>query len=147
MQLLPDHNLRKHPHTYNYSQITTSKNTQIHTTTPRSQPQKTPKYTLLLLDHNLKKHPYTYNYSQITTSKTPTYTLLLSDHNLRKTPTYIQLLLDHNLKRYTFEEYKHKKVGINHHSVYPHLYYFSRLITKTNQKLRCFTLRKQQPNG
>lgn len=59
----------------------------------------------------------------------------------------MQLLLDYNLKRYTFEEYKHKKVGINHHSVYPHLYYFSRLITKTNQKVRCFTLRKQQPNG
>jgi len=147
MQLLPNHDLKKHPYTHNYSQITTSKNTQIHTTTPRSQPQKTPKYTLLLLDHNLKKHPYTYNYSQITTSKTPTYTLLLSDHNLRKTPKYMQLLLDYNLKRYTFEEYKHKKVGINHHSVYPHLYYFSRLITKTNQKVRYFTLRKQQPNG
>jgi len=98
MQLLPDHNLRKHPYTYNYSQITTSKNTHIHTTTPRSQPQKTPIYTLLLSehdlknthihattprsrpqktpiytllppDHDLKKHPYTYNYSQITTSK------------------------------------------------------------------------------
>ena len=101
----------------------------------------------LLPNHDLKKHPYTHNYSQITTSKTPTYTLLLSDHNLRKTPKYMQLLLDYNLKRYTFEEYKHKKVGINHHSVYPHLYYFSRLITKTNQKVRYFTLRKQQPNG
>ena len=54
MQLLPNHDLKKHPYTHNYSQITTSKNTQIHTTTPRSQPQKTPKYTLLLLDHNLK---------------------------------------------------------------------------------------------
>ena len=54
MQLLPDHNLRKHPNTYNYSQITTSENTQIHTTTPRSQPQKTPIYIQLLPDHNLK---------------------------------------------------------------------------------------------
>ena len=86
----------------------------------------------LLLDYNLKKRPYTHYYSQNTTSKTP---------------IYIQLLPDHDLKRYTVEEYKHKKVGINHHSVYPHLYYFSRLITKTNQKVRCFTLRKQQPNG
>ncbi len=118
MQLLPSHNLKKHPNTHYYSQITTSKNTHIHTTTPRSRPQKAPKYTLLFPDHDLKK--------------APKYTLLFPDHNL---------------KRYTFEEYKHKKVGINHHSVYPHLYYFSRLITKTNQKVRCFTLRKQQPNG
>ena len=132
MQLFLDYNLKKRPYTHYYSQNTTS---------------KTPIYTQLLLDYNLKKRPSTYNYSQITTSKTPTYTLLLSDHNLRKTPTYIQLLLDYDLKRYTFEEYKHKKVGINRMMVYPHLYYFSRLITKTNQKLRCFTLRKQQPNG
>ena len=125
-------NLQKHPYTHYYAYITTSKNTHIHTTTPRSQPQKTPIYMHLLPDHNLKKHPSTCIYSQITTSKTPKYTLLLPDYNL---------------KRYTFEEYKHKKVGINHHSVYPHLYYFSRLITKTNQKVRCFTLRKQQPNG
>mgnify|MGYP001736536892 CR=1 FL=1 len=205
MQLLPDHNLKKHPYTYNYSQITTSENTHIHTTTPRSQHQKTPIYKQILPYHNLKKHPYTCNYSQITTSKnthiqtnttrsqpqkTPIYIQLLPDHNLKKhpytnkyyhittsknahihtttlrtrpqkTPIYTLLLSehdlknthihtttpDHDLKRYTVEEYKHKKVGINHHSVYPHLYYFSRLITKTNQKVRCFTLRKQQPNG
>ena len=88
MQLLPSHNLKKHPYTHYNSQITISKDTHIHTTTYISQPQ-----------------------------------------------------------RYSVEEYKHKKVGINHHSVYPHLYYFSRLIAKTNQKVRCFTLRKQQPNG
>ena len=132
MQLLPNHDLKKHPYTNKYYQITTSKNTHIHTTTPRSQPQKTPIYKQILPYHNLKKRPYTHYYSQNTTSKTP---------------IYIQLLPDHDLKRYTVEEYKHKKVGINHHSVYPHLYYFSRLITKTNQKVRCFTLRKQQPNG
>ncbi len=103
MQLFLDYNLKKRPYTQYNSQVTTSKNTHIHTTTPRSQPQKIPIYTLQLTDHNLK--------------------------------------------RYSVEEYKHKKVGINHHSVYPHLYYFSRLITKTNQKVRCFTLRKQQPNG
>ena len=132
MQLLPNHDLKKHPYTNKYYQITTSENTHIHTTTPRSQHQKTPIYKQILPYHNLKKRPYTHYYSQNTTSKTP---------------IYIQLLPDHNLKRYTVEEYKHKKVGINHHSVYPHLYYFSRLITKTNQKVRCFTLRKQQPNG
>ena len=132
MQLLPNHDLKKHPYTNKYYQITTSENTHIHTTTPRSQHQKTPIYKQILPYHNLKKRPYTHYYSQNTTSKTP---------------IYIQLLPDHNLKRYTFGEYKHKKVGINHHSVYPHLYYFSRLITKTNQKVRCFTLRKQQPNG
>ena len=103
MQLFLDYNLKKRPYTQYNSQVTTSKNTHIHTTTPRSQPQKIPIYTLQLTDHNLK--------------------------------------------RYSVEEYKHKKVGINHHSVYPHLYYFSRLIAKTNQKVRCFTLRKQQPNG
>ena len=54
MQLLPSHNLKKHPNTYNYSQITTSENTHIHTTTPRLQPQKTPIYTLLLSEHDLK---------------------------------------------------------------------------------------------
>lgn len=132
MQLLPDHNLKKRPYAHYYSQNTTSENTHIHTTTPRSQHQKTPIYKQILPYHNLKKRPYTHYYSQNTTSKTP---------------IYIQLLPDHDLKRYTVEEYKHKKVGINHHSVYPHLYYFSRLITKTNQKVRCFTLRKQQPNG
>ena len=132
MQLLPNHDLKKHPYTNKYYQITTSENTHIHTTTPRSQHQKTPIYKQILPYHNLKKRPYTHYYSQNTTSKTP---------------IYIQLLPDYDLKRYTFEEYKHKKVGINHHSVYPHLYYFSRLITKTNQKVRCFTLRKQQPNG
>ena len=132
MQLLPNHDLKKHPYTNKYYQITTSENTHIHTTTPRSQHQKTPIYKQILPYHNLKKRPYTHYYSQNTTSKTP---------------IYIQLLPDHDLKRYTVEEYKHKKVGINHHSVYPHLYYFSRLITKTNQKVRCFTLRKQQPNG
>ena len=132
MQLLPNHDLKKHPYTNKYYQITTSENTHIHTTTLRSQHQKTPIYKQILPYHNLKKRPYTHYYSQNTTSKTP---------------IYIQLLPDHDLKRYTVEEYKHKKVGINHHSVYPHLYYFSRLITKTNQKVRCFTLRKQQPNG
>ena len=132
MQLLPNHDLKKHPYTNKYYQITTSENTHIHTPTPRSQHQKTPIYKQILPYHNLKKRPYTHYYSQNTTSKTP---------------IYIQLLPDHDLKRYTVEEYKHKKVGINHHSVYPHLYYFSRLITKTNQKVRCFTLRKQQPNG
>ena len=132
MQLLPNHDLKKHPYTNKYYQITTSENTHIHTTTPRSQHQKTPIYKQILPYHNLKKRPYTHYYSQNTTSKTP---------------IYIQLLPDHDLKRYTVEEYKHKKVGINHHSVYPHLYYFSRLIAKTNQKIRCFTLRKQQPNG
>ena len=140
-------NLQKHPYTCNYSQITTSKNTHLHTTTPRSRPQKTPKYTLLLPDYNLKKHPNTYNYSQITTSENTQIHATTPRSQPQKTPIYIQLLPDYNLKRYTFEEYKHKKVGINHHSVYPHLYYFSRLITKTNQKVRCFTLRKQQPNG
>ena len=140
-------NLQKHPYTYNYSQITTSENTHIHTTTPRSQHQKTPIYKQILPYHNLKKHPYTCNYSQITTSKNTHIQTNTTRSQPQKTPIYIQLLLDHNLKRYTFEEYKHKKVGINHHSVYPHLYYFSRLITKTNQKVRCFTLRKQQPNG
>ena len=140
-------NLQKHPYTYNYSQITISKNTQIHTTTPKSQPQKTPIYIQLLLDHNIKKHPYTNKYYHITTSKNAHIHTTTPRLQPQKTPIYIQLLLDYNLKRYTFEEYKHKKVGINHHSVYPHLYYFSRLITKTNQKVRCFTLRKQQPNG
>ena len=132
MQLLPSHNLKKHPSTHYYSQNTTSKNAHIHTTTPRSRPQKTPIYTLLLSEHDLKN-----THIHATTPRSQP----------QKTPIYIQLLLDYNLKRYTFEEYKHKKVGINHHSVYPHLYYFSRLITKTNQKVRCFTLRKQQPNG
>ena len=132
MQLLPDHNLKKRPYAHYYSQNTTSENTHIHTTTPRSQSQKTPIYTLLLSEHDLKNtHIHT------TTPRS----------RPQKTPIYTLLLLDYNLKRYTFEEYKHKKVGINHHSVYPHLYYFSRLITKTNQKVRCFTLRKQQPNG
>ena len=132
MQLLPSHNLKKHPYTYNYSQVTTSKNTHIHTTTPRSQPQKAPIDMQLLPSHNLKKHPYTHYNSQITISK---------DTHIHTT-TYIS-----QPQRYSVEEYKHKKVGINHHSVYPHLYYFSRLIAKTNQKVRCFTLRKQQPNG
>ena len=140
-------NLQKHPYTHYYPQITTSKNTHIHTTTPRLQPQKTLKYTQLLLDYNLKKHPNTYNYSQITTSKNTQIHTTTPRSRPQKTPKYTLLLPDYNLKRYTFEEYKHKKVGINHHSVYPHLYYFSRLITKTNQKVRCFTLRKQQPNG
>ena len=54
MQLLPNHDLKKHPYTNKYYQITTSKNAHIHTTTLRTRPQK---------------HPYTYNYSQITTSK------------------------------------------------------------------------------
>ena len=132
MQLFLDYNLKKRPYTHYYSQNTTS---------------KTPIYTQLLLDYNLKKRPSTYNYSQITTSKNTHLHATTPRSQPQKTPIYIQLLLDYDLKRYTFEEYKHKKVGINHHSVYPHLYYFSRLITKTNQKVRCFTLRKQQPNG
>ena len=132
MQLLPDYNLKKRPNTHNYSQVTTSKNTHIHTTTPRPQP---------------KKRPYTHYYSQTTTSKNAHIHTTTLRTRPQKTPIYTLLLSEHNLKRYTFEEYKHKKVGINHHSVYPHLYYFSRLITKTNQKVRCFTLRKQQPNG
>ena len=40
MQLLPSHNLKKHPYTHYNSQITTSKDTHIHTTTYRSQPQR-----------------------------------------------------------------------------------------------------------
>ena len=132
MQLLPSHNLKKHPYTHYNSQITTSKDTHIHATTPKSQPQKAPIYIQILSDYNLKKHPSTCNYSQIITLK--------STHRHATTPKS-------QPQRYSVEEYKHKKVGINHHSVYPHLYYFSRLIAKTNQKLRCFTLRKQQPNG
>ena len=132
MQLLPDHNLRKHPYTHYNSQITTSKSTHRYATTPKSQPQKAPIDMQLLPSHNLKKHPYTHYNSQITISK---------DTHIHTT-TYIS-----QPQRYSVEEYKHKKVGINHHSVYPHLYYFSRLIAKTNQKVRCFTLRKQQPNG
>ena len=54
MQLLPSHNLKKHPYTYNDSQIITLKSTHIHATTPKSQPQKIPIYTLQLTDHNLK---------------------------------------------------------------------------------------------
>ena len=46
--------LKKYPSTYNYFQITTSTSTHLHTTTPRSQPQKAPIYTLRLPDHNLK---------------------------------------------------------------------------------------------
>ena len=86
MQLLPNHDLKKHPYTNKYYQITTSENTHIHTTTPRSQPQKTPIYKQILPYHNLKKRPYTHYYSQNTTSKTPIYIQLPQITTSKDTP-------------------------------------------------------------
>ena len=104
-------NLQKHPYTYNYSQITTSKSTHIHTTTLKSQPQKTPIYTLQLPDHNLKKHPSICNYSQVTTSKSTHIHTTTPRSQSQKTPIYTLQLTDHNLKDTALKSINIKKWG------------------------------------